>query len=208
MKFNGPHLSKNYILSPKTLFTDLSNITFNYLCENSPNSLCHFWNHKTFFMTQLVNIILAQTLHTLDKNISSKCKFLDFSLLKLKFIKFLMSFFKKNRGVISHDSEDWCKIWRQTDLFFQKMTRIWWNLTWALASLQSLHFDLLLLCKVFNVWAKKVQRSYLSWHRGVMQDLKKNWLLVWKMTWRIWQIFTRALESLKIAILMGSFNPK
>ena len=29
MKFNGLHLSKNYIASPKTLFTDLSNITFN-----------------------------------------------------------------------------------------------------------------------------------------------------------------------------------
>ena len=24
-------------------------ITFNYLCENSPNSLCNFWNHKSFF---------------------------------------------------------------------------------------------------------------------------------------------------------------
>ena len=84
-----------YIPSPKTLFTDLSNITFNYLCENSPNSLCHFWNHKSFFMTQLVYIILAQTLHTFDKNISSKCKFLDFLLLKLKFIKFLIPFFKQ-----------------------------------------------------------------------------------------------------------------
>ena len=41
----------------------------------------------------------------------------------------------------------------------------------------------------------------------VSQNLKKNWLLVWKMT-GIWQIFTRALESLKIGILIGSFNPK
>ena len=29
LKFNGLHLSENYIPSPKTLFTDLSNITFN-----------------------------------------------------------------------------------------------------------------------------------------------------------------------------------
>ena len=41
----------------------------------------------------------------------------------------------------------------------------------------------------------------------VLQNLKKNWLLVWKMT-GIRQIFTRAIESLKIEILMGSFNPK
>ena len=33
-----------------------------------------------FFTTQLVWISLAQTLHTFDKNIRSKCKFLEFSL--------------------------------------------------------------------------------------------------------------------------------
>ena len=27
---------------------------------------------------------------------------------------------KKHRGVISHDPEDWCKIWRKSDLLFQK----------------------------------------------------------------------------------------
>ena len=71
-----------------------------------------------------------------------------------------------------------------------------------------LHFHWFLLCKVFKVWPKKVQRSYLSWQWRVMQNLKKNWLVIWKMTWGIWQIFTRAIESLKIGTLMGSFNPK
>ena len=75
-------------------------------------------------------------------------------------------------------------------------------------SLKHLHFDWFLLCKLFNIWPKKVQRSYLSWHWRVMQNLKKNWLVVWKMTWEIWQIFTRALESVKISILMGSFCPE
>ena len=93
-------------------------------------------------------------------------------------------------------------------LVVSKMTRIWWILTWALKSLTNLHFDWFLLCKVFNVWPKKVQRSYLSWHWRVMQNLKKNWLVVWKMTWGIWQIFTRALKSIKIGTLMGSFCPK
>ena len=89
-----------------------------------------------------------------------------------------------------------------------KMTRIWWILTQALKSLTNLHFDWFLLCKVFNVWPKKVQRIYLSWHWKVMQNLKKNWLVVWKMRWGVWQIFTIALESVKIANLMGSFCPK
>ena len=93
-------------------------------------------------------------------------------------------------------------------LVVSKMTRIWWILTRALKSLTNLHFDWFLLCKVFNVWPKKVQRSYLSWHWRVMQNLKKNWLVVWKMTWGIWQIFIRTLESVKIGTFMRSFCPK
>ena len=88
------------------------------------------------------------------------------------------------------------------------MTRIWWNLIRALESLQNLHFDLFLLCRVFGFWPKKVQRSYFSWQWRVMQNLEKNWLVVWKMTWGIWQIFTRALQSLKIGTLIRFFNPK
>ena len=35
---------------------DLSNITFNFLCENLRNDLCHFWNHVSFFTTVLLYI--------------------------------------------------------------------------------------------------------------------------------------------------------
>ena len=42
-KLSELYLSKNYITSAKTLYTeDLSKITFNYLCEYSRNSLCQF----------------------------------------------------------------------------------------------------------------------------------------------------------------------
>ena len=68
-------------------------------------------------------------------------------------------------------------------------------LTRALESLKNLCFEWLLVAKVFIVWATKVQRSYLSQHWRDMQILKKNWLVVWKKTWEIWQIFTRALEK-------------
>ena len=44
---------QKHILLAKTYTEDLSNITFNYLCENSPNSIYYFWNHKSFFMTHL-----------------------------------------------------------------------------------------------------------------------------------------------------------
>ena len=89
-----------------------------------------------------------------------------------------------------------------------KITRIWWILIRALKSLKNLHFDWSLSCKIYNVWPKEVQRSSLSWHWKVMQNLKKNWLVVWKMTRGIWQIFIRTLESVKICTFMGFFGPR
>ena len=66
---------KKYISSAKTYTVDLFNTTFNYLCVDSPNYLCHLWNHKSFFTTQLLCTILAQTLDTFHKSSSSKYTF-------------------------------------------------------------------------------------------------------------------------------------
>ena len=82
---------KKYIPSAKV---DLSNIAFNYLCVDSPNYLCHIWNHKAFFATQLLCIFSDQTLHTFNKSSPKKCNFSDFPLIRLKLTKFLRSFFK------------------------------------------------------------------------------------------------------------------
>ena len=51
----------------------------------------------------------------------------------------------------------------------------------------------------------KKQKRCQSWHWRVMLILKKNRLVVWKMTWGIWKIFTRAFDSVKIETLMGYF---
>ena len=82
---------------------------------------------------------------------------------------------------------------------------IWQILIQALKNLKNLHFNGLPLTKVYNVWAKKVQGSYVWWHWILMQNLKENWLLLSKMTWGIWETFTRALETLQIWTLMGFF---
>ena len=95
------------------------------------------------------------------------------------------------------------------NLFFvSKMTRTWGILIRALKSLKDLHFDWSLLCKVSNAWPKKVQRRYISWHWRVMQNLKKNWLVVWKMRSGIWHIFIKILENIKIGTFMRSFFSK
>ena len=77
---------QNCIPSATTYTEDLSDITFNFLHENSPNDLCHFWNHMSFFTTQPLYI--------------SNRKFSDLSLLSLKFTKFLMSFLEPRVSVL------------------------------------------------------------------------------------------------------------
>ena len=59
---------------------------------------------------------------------------------------------------------------------------IWQNFTRALESLQDFHLNGLLMSKVYIVWTKKVQRSYLSWNWRWMQNLERNWLVVSKLT--------------------------
>ena len=93
-------------------------------------------------------------------------------------------------------------------LVISKLTwGIWEILPQTFQSSKNFHVTWLLLSKVYIVWAKKVQTIYLIWHGRVMQNLEKNWLVVWKKT-VIWQIFTGALKSLKIGTLMGSSYPK
>ena len=84
---------------------------------------------------------------------------------------------------------------KKTLFFVSKMTRICWILIRALKCLKNVHFDWPLLCKLRNVCPKKIQTSYISWHWGAMHNLRKNWLVVWKMTSGIWQIFIRTTES-------------
>ena len=114
------------------------------------------------------------------------------------------------RGVVSNDTEEWWKIWRGT-----------------------LHFDL-----SFKNWHKefdkfwlgnsKVSRTYTLmgwfWPKYIIFELKryrgaifhgtrvwcKIWrnTVVWKMTWGIWQNFTRAHKIIKIETFIGSFYTK
>ena len=71
----------------------------------------------------------------------------------------------------------------------------------------NLYFDKLLLLQVYKISAKKVRRSYVSWHWRVMRNLKKNWFVISKMT-RIWWIWTEHSKVSKICTLTGSFCAK
>ena len=51
----------------------------------------------------------------------------------------------------------------------------------ALRNLKTLHFNGLILTKVYSVSAKKVQRNYVWFHSRLMQSLKENWLMLPKI---------------------------
>ena len=155
--------------------------------------------------------------------------------------KYMRFELKKKRGVISHGTEQWCKIWETLTLWFQNSENCTLmhsfcpkhilfqletfrgfmchdtegcckvyirNLVNFYASSwksKKWHFDWIRLSKVYKYLDEKVQKSYVSWHWRVMQSLKKYWLLVPKMTWKIWWILMEAVASLKIWILMCYF---
>ena len=65
--------------------------------------------------------------------------------------------------------------WKRNWPFFSRLRwGLCWNLTGALENLKNLHFNGLSLIKVYNVWVKKVQRSYVWWQWILMQSLKEN----------------------------------
>ena len=117
------------------------------------------------------------------------------------FWKYIQFHLKNCRGVISHDTEQWCKSELQLICCFKNDKDL---VNFDSRTQKSQRFVLLL--DPFDL--KKLQRSYLLWHWRVIQYLKKNKLVVWKMTLRIWQIFTRAFKSDKIETLLESFCPK
>ena len=73
---------------------------------------------------------------------------------------------------------------------------------------ENFHFDGFILSRAYKASDEKVQKSYVSWHCRVMQNVKKNWLFVPKFPWWIWWILMRAVASLKTCTLMSSFCPK
>ena len=63
---------------------------------------------------------------------------------------------------------------------------------------KNLQFEWIRLSKACKYLDEKVQKRYVSWHWRFIQSLKKNWLLIPKMTWGIWWILIWPVASLKV----------
>ena len=145
-----------------------------------------------------------RTLYTLLERDQSKCKFLRLLSARIKFTKFL-SFLKQQISFFFQILHHFSALWDTTSLYFSSWNfmyfqqkkpikvKIWWNFTWVV---ESLKFCSLMasFCKN-KVSANKVQKSYLSWHWRVMQNLKKNWFVVSNMTWGM--VLTKMRNDLK-----------
>ena len=109
-------------------------------------------------------------------------------------------------GVKSNDTEEWWKIWKGIDLPFQNRQKKFNEFSLENSKVSKIYT--LMGC----FWPNYIMFQ-LKKYRGVMFDCTQDWYKVWrktdlcfqKLTWGIWQIFTRALESLQIGTLMAYF---
>ena len=154
MKLSGLHLSKNYIPSPKTLFTDLSNITFNVWFGK--------WHEEygKFFLEHSKLGFWWDALIQIWKSMSLKSKE-ELSVMTMK---------------------NYTKFEEELTCHFKVDMRNLTNFDRSTLNSKKFHFNGVLLSKVYIVWGKKVQTSYLSWKWRGMQNLEWNQLFVSQLT--------------------------
>ena len=115
---------------------------------------------------------------------------------------------KQYRRVMFHDTEKWCKVWKKTDSWLQKWHEKFGEFSPNHSKVRKFHFDGLFLSKLSEVWANKTQRSYLSWHWTMMQNLDKPWPFGFKNGMISWVNFHYSTQNLKNCTMMGSFCQK
>ena len=106
-----------------------------------------------------------------------------------RYIKFWL---KKYRGVMSHDTEEWYKIWRKIDLLFQK-----WQ---EFGEFWRKHLKVSRICTLIGSFCAKKSYftwSYLTW--GVTLHGTKGWCKIWK---KIYLWFGKWQEE------FGNFSPE
>ena len=84
--------------------------------------------------------------------------------------KYIKVQLKKNRGFMSH--EDWCKIWRKTDLLFQKYKNL---LNFDLSTQNSQNFH-------FGSFCAKYVTFDLKKPKGVIFHDTEEWCKIWRKT--------------------------
>ena len=147
--------------------------TFGCSNKSSPNSLCHFGNHKVRVYSSLLYFFSWNFIWFLQKEPTTVQ---NFRLLTAQ-VKFHQ---------IRYDNEQWCRIWNRTDWLFQNWHEEF-NKFWPehskISKISLKNFNGLLLTKIYNVWVKNIQRSYVGLHSRLIKSFKKN-ILVLPKSWQ------------------------
>ena len=102
----------------------------------------------------------------------------------LLLIKVYNNWAQKYTGVMPDGTQDWYKVWRKTNLCFQK-----WHEEFGKYSSEHIRkFELwdfywVPLSKVENIWVWNLQGRYVSWQWRMIQDLNRNLFVSSKLTW-------------------------
>ena len=139
------------------------------------------WNWKEIKNLERNRHVVSKLAEGIWQNLTRALESLkNFHFNRLLLSKVYIVWAKKEQ--MNNISWNWREIqnWEGMDLSFQNWG-IWWILTQALESLNNYHFNVLLLSKVYIVWAKKVQRSYLSWNWRGTHHLGRNQLVLSKL---------------------------
>ena len=78
------------------------------------------------------------------------------------------------RGVISHDPEEWCKIWGKTDLLFQKWQKF--------GEFWPEHSKVSHICTLIGSYCAKYLMFHLKKYRGVIFHDTEEWYKIWRKT--------------------------
>ena len=122
--------------------------------------------------------------------------------------KYIMFELKKYRGVIFHDTEEWCKIWRKTDLWFGK-----WHEEFGKFSPEHTKVSKLRLLLGPFIQSRKCMSIKF---RGELCYANEEWFKIWKgihLSVQNWQeefnkFWPEHLKISNICTLMGFFWPK
>ena len=123
--------------------------------------------------------------------------------------KYIMFELKKYRVVMFYYTEDWCKIWRKTDMWFGK-----WHDEFGKFLPEHLKVSKLGLCwDPFNQSRKWMNLKFTEEFCIIIMKndakLKKSWHVISNLTPQFWPEFWPKRSNIyKIRTLMGSFWPK
>ena len=121
--------------------------------------------------------------------------------------KYIMFEPKKYRGVIFHDTKEWCKVWRKTELLFEK-----WHEKFGKFSPEDLKVSKLEIWYDPFVQSRKCMSLKFTKELCVMTmrndaKLEEELTFISKLAWEIVRVLTRALKNLKTLLLNWLHRP-